>query len=123
VSDFILEMAVFNRCMNDSLYPDVACYSVYPFYQEQDDKSVQAKLKANQTAFIDPRYRNRSFGESKLVEIIERCWVFNPDKRIDIFELVQVLREVIKENDVRESQQAKMRESILAPHVLASSHR
>jgi hypothetical protein len=118
-----VELAMFNLCRSDSLYPDVACHAVYPFYQEQDDKSVQAKLKADQTAFIDPRYRNRSFGESKLVEIIERCWVFDPDKRIDVFELAQVLREVIKENDARESQQAKMRESILAPHALASSHR
>jgi hypothetical protein len=58
----------------------------------------------NQTAFIDPRYRNRSFGESKLVEIIERCWVIDPDKRMDAFQLVQAIREVIKENAARELQ-------------------
>jgi hypothetical protein len=93
-------MAAFNR----SLYADVACSPVYPFYEEHDNTSVQARLMAKQAAFIDPRYRNRSFGESKLVEIIERCWVFDPDKRMDAFQLVQEIRAVIQENAAREMQ-------------------
>jgi hypothetical protein len=96
-------MAAFNRRTKKS-YANVACSSVYPFYQEHDNESVKAKLMANQTAFIDPRYRNRSFGESKLVEIIERCWVFDPDKRMDAFQLVQEIRAVIQENAAREMQ-------------------
>jgi hypothetical protein len=92
-------------------------FSVFPCYEEPDDKSVQARLMANQTAFIDPRYRNRSFAESKLVEIIEQCWTFDPNERIDIFELVELLRNLVQENNAREAQALKMRNSLLTPHI------
>jgi Uma2 family endonuclease len=44
------------------------------------------------TAFIDPRYKQRSFAESKLAEIIPQCWIYDPNQRIDIFQLVNLLR-------------------------------
>lgn len=49
--------------------------------------------------FIDPRFRDRSFGESKLVDIIPLCWAHDPADRIDIFEVIRLLREAVKENE------------------------
>ena len=39
------------------------------------------------------RYRTRSFAEKTLVEVMERTWAFHPDDRIDVFEIVKILRE------------------------------
>lgn len=68
---------------------------------------VQAKVKDKQTAFIDPRYKDRSFGEAKLAEIIPLCWAFDPDKRIDIFQLVELLRAAVKLNNELDAQKAQ----------------
>lgn len=43
---------------------------------------------------VDPRYRSRSFIESKLVAIMEECWEWEPERRISIFEVVRQLREL-----------------------------
>lgn len=48
--------------------------------------------------FIDDRYRTRSYAESALVRIMERCWAFDPDERADIFEVVDHLRRAVKLN-------------------------
>ena len=45
-----------------------------------------------QTAFIDPRFHLRGYAESALADIIPLCWMLDPDERIDIFELTQLLR-------------------------------
>ncbi len=47
--------------------------------------------------FIDPRYRDKSLAEAKLVEIIERCHELNPDHRPSIFEVVGFLRKALQE--------------------------
>jgi serine/threonine protein kinase len=64
-----------------------------PFYDVNSSSEVKKKLKKGKTPDIDPRYRHRSVAEGKLVEAIERCWEYDPEKRIDIFGLVQILRE------------------------------
>ena len=69
-----------NECKND--------------YGDENDTVVD---KA--TAYIDDRYRTRSFAEGKLVEIMERCWVYDPVKRADIFEVVRFLRDAVEENN------------------------
>ena len=46
-----------------------------------------------ETAFIDERYRTRSYIEGRMVEIIERCWDYKPEERATIFEVVEYLRE------------------------------
>jgi len=58
---------------------------------------VQKKLIAGNTSFIDDRYRVRSFGEGKLVELIERCWSYEPSNRPDIFEIVDYLQVILDE--------------------------
>ena len=72
-----------------------------PFYDVNDDEVVHRKMKRGETAYIDDRYRTRSFAESKLVQLIEKCFVFDPEERITIFEAVRFLQEAINENDKR----------------------
>jgi hypothetical protein len=64
----------------------------------------QKKVIGGKTSFIDPRYRERSFIERNLVEIMEKCWVYEPEDRIDIFEVIRLLREVVAENEKLEKQ-------------------
>jgi hypothetical protein len=59
---------------------------------------IQKRIKAGETAEIDPRYMTRSFGEKKLAEIIPLCWVFNADERPDIFAIRDLLRQAVREN-------------------------
>jgi len=70
-----------------------------PFYSQFSEKRFRRDLINGETAFIDPRFRDRSFAESKLVDIIPLCWKYDPNDRIDIFELVRLLREAVKENE------------------------
>ena len=53
---------------------------------------LKNKVMDGQTAFIDPRFHLRSYAESALADIIPLCWKLDPDERIDIFELTQLLR-------------------------------
>lgn len=52
-------------------------------------------VKRGEQGFIDPRFAQRSFGEKALAEIIPRCWVYEPNNRITIFELVEQLRHAV----------------------------
>ena len=51
------------------------------------------------TSYIDPKYKSSnssSYEERTLASIIEKCWTYNPDHRIDIFEIVAVLKNALK---------------------------
>jgi hypothetical protein len=62
---------------------------------------AQKKVNKGERAFIDKRYRTRSYAEGKLVELMENCWVDDPAKRVDIFEAVRFLRNAVKEDKKR----------------------
>lgn len=64
-----------------------------PFYDIKSTTTVRQKIKEGITPPIDPRYRKRSFGEQKLVEAIEKCWVADRRRRSDIYAVVEILRE------------------------------
>jgi serine/threonine protein kinase len=66
-----------------------------PFYNED---TLNQLVMDGETAYIDPRFHDRSYGERTLTEIIPLCWKFNPDDRIDIFEMVNRLRQAVDEN-------------------------
>jgi hypothetical protein len=66
---------------------------LWVYYENEDDGVVQKAIISGNHAYIDDRYRTRSFAEQKLVEAIEMCWEYNPDKRIDVFKLIRFLRE------------------------------
>ena len=72
-----------------------------PFYFIYDTPKIRKKIVNREIGFIDPRYQNRSFAEGKLVSAIKLCWAYEPDKRIDIFQLAQILRTANTENDRR----------------------
>jgi len=48
--------------------------------------------------YINIRYRNGTYAEQKLIEIMERCWIYEPEQRIDIFTVVTFLKKAVKEN-------------------------
>ena len=51
--------------------------------------------------YLDPRYKERSYAEKKLVELMEKCWLYDPDERISIFDAVEFLRQAVKDNAVK----------------------
>ena len=59
--------------------------------------SIQKRIKHNETAFIDPRYSTRSKAEATIVDAIKRCFVYEPNNRISVFELVSILRQAYQE--------------------------
>jgi hypothetical protein len=81
--------------MGNNLYSLLT--GLYPLYLISETKDIQVRLVKGETAFIDPRYHQRSAAESKLADIIPLCWVYDPTKRIDIFELVTLLRKAYDE--------------------------
>ena len=62
--------------------------------RDQMDKIIAT----GETDYIDPRFLERSYGEQKLVEVIRRTWEYDPDKRIDVFGIVKLLRKATEEN-------------------------
>lgn len=66
---------------------------LWPFYEYEDDVPMHLKVANGETSFIDPRYKTRSSIEGNLVKVLEKCWEFNVDDRVDIFEVVAFLNE------------------------------
>ena len=64
---------------------------------------VQDKLIDGGLPYVDSRYRERSFAEKKLIELMEMCWRYDPDERINMFDAVKFLRQAIKENEAQGS--------------------
>ena len=58
----------------------------------------QKKLIDRELPYVDSRYRNRTYAEGRLVDIMEQCWEYDPDERISIFQVVKLLREAVVEN-------------------------
>lgn len=75
---------------------------LWPFYENEDDLVVQGELIDGKTAFIDNRYRTRSYAEGQMVELIERCWSYKPEDRPDIFEVVRFLQSALREASIRD---------------------
>lgn len=69
-----------------------------PFYDTEEDSVVQNRVKNGLKAFIDPRYfKERSLAEAKLAEIINRCYAYKPEDRPSVFEVVEFLRDALKQ--------------------------
>ncbi len=76
---------------------------LWVFYDIDDDKVVHKELIAGKRAYIDPRWKERSYIEAKLVELMEKCWIEDVYERIDIFGAVKELREIKKEHEKRKA--------------------
>ena len=74
---------------------------LWVFYDNEDDEVVQEKIVAGETPYIDKRYRTRSYAEGRLVEIMESCWIMDPGKRVDVFEIIAFLKETLAEHKKR----------------------
>jgi len=72
---------------------------LWVFY-DVDDEVAQVRILDGETAYIDERYRTRSYAEGALVKVIESCWIHDPDNRSDIFEIVEYLRNATEINEI-----------------------
>eukprot|EP00986_Skeletonema_menzelii_P011420 scaffold5874_cov131-Skeletonema_menzelii.AAC.5 len=70
---------------------------LWNFYDTEDDEVAQDKLIDGDLAFVDPRWKDRSYEEGKLVELLPKCWAYDPDERISIFDAVKFLRQAIED--------------------------
>lgn len=84
---------------------------LWPFYENEDDGFVQKELIGGKTGFIDDRYKTRSYGEGKMVELILMCWQYEAADRPDIFEIVKFLRRAFDEAKLRDSLQREKKAS------------
>jgi hypothetical protein len=67
-------------------------------YDTDDDDVIQTKLIDGELPYVDPRYKDRSYAEKMLVELMEKCWIYDPDERISSFEAVEFLRKAVRDN-------------------------
>lgn len=70
---------------------------LWVFHSIDSYKEIKKAILRGERTIIDPVYRSRSYVEAKLVEIIEKCWITEPDERPSIFEIVSDLKAVKKE--------------------------
>ena len=70
---------------------------LWVFNDEPDFGEVQYLVRQGKKPYIDPRYKERSLAESKLVEIIGKCHEYYEEERPSIFEVVEFLRESLEE--------------------------
>jgi hypothetical protein len=78
-----------------------------PFWEEEDWDWVKERIKMGEKAPLDQRYREQSLPESKLVEVIDWCHEFDPQKRPSVFDVVQFLRDAMEELDAVTSKEVK----------------
>ena len=78
--------------MGNNIY--VVLTGLWPFYEDKPYSAVQRKILQEERPYIDDRYREGSYIEHKLVEIMERMWEFKPQDRPSIFEVVEFLHHV-----------------------------
>jgi serine/threonine protein kinase len=65
--------------------------------ENRDQKKAVAKYSVATNAF----FKTKSFVERKLVEIMIRCWDFNPKTRPSIFDVVKFLRDTTEQDNMR----------------------
>lgn len=77
--------------LGNSIY--VLVTGLFPYYELGDsEKEANRKVKQGVHPYVDTRYRNRSVVERELIDVMERCWEFDPDSRVSSFEVVSRLR-------------------------------
>jgi len=67
------------------------------FYEIESYGEIQDLVGDGEKAYIDPRYKERSLAEAKLVEIINQCHEYYPEDRPSIFEVVDMLWQALEE--------------------------
>lgn len=78
-----------------------------PYYEVMDgDEAIQDATKEG-PPYIDPRYKNRSLIEGRMVEIMNQCHKLVASERVDIFEVVRHLRETRELHQKQQNEKAK----------------
>lgn len=73
---------------------------LWVFYQYKDEVAIKKMMKGEKS-YLDPRYRGKNFIQDELIELMYKCWHYEPDKRADIFEAVTILRDILEESKKR----------------------
>jgi hypothetical protein len=83
-------------------------YSVFTglwvFYDSKDDEETQQRVKEGEKPYIDPRYKSQDPLQAKLADIIESCFTYNPLNRPSIFEVITMLRKLLKDVETRNAE-------------------
>jgi hypothetical protein len=66
---------------------------LWPFYEEDRYTPVIKMVKRRKRPYVDPRWRERSYIEKQLVEIMMKMWRHIPEERPDIFTVVEFLKD------------------------------
>lgn len=69
---------------------------VFYHYPDIEQKDLEKKILDAETPYLDPRYKGRDWIQDRLILIMERCWEYEADKRVDIFEVVSFLRHTLE---------------------------
>ena len=93
-----------------SLLTGLEPFSQYDDNGENEAVEIQRKILKGEQSFIDPEYRNGSFVESKLVEIIEATWEIFGGRRISMFDVSSFLKQTKEECASMKTQSERRRE-------------
>lgn len=66
------------------------------YYERGEKKKAIKAALGGELPYVDPRFRESSFIEGRLVDIMERMWVYNASERVDIFTVLSHLRETAR---------------------------
>lgn len=73
---------------------------LYPYHAFTADEAKE-RVAQGLRPDVDPRWRQRSFAERKLLELVDWCWEYQANKRPDIFQVVAFLETAVEENNRR----------------------
>jgi hypothetical protein len=77
--------------MGNNIYTLIT--GLWPFYEEDRYTPVIKMVKKRMRPYVDPRWSERSYIESQLVEIMVKMWRHVPEERPDIFTVVEFLKD------------------------------
>lgn len=74
---------------------------LWTYYDQtgDDDDIIQDLVSTGSKPYLNPLYRNHSYIESRMLEIMDKCYVLKPEDRVSIFEILEYLQET-KSNSV-----------------------
>jgi serine/threonine protein kinase len=69
-----------------------------PFNSLEEEAIKNAVMNGEAPTNVD-HYEAHSFAEHKLVDIIKECWEYDLNQRLDIFQIVDILRDAVAANE------------------------
>lgn len=72
---------------------------LWPFHELKDNEEVQKRIIDGQLPSVDSRFEEGSYAEQKLLQVLQKCWIYDPADRTDIFKVVALLKEAVETNN------------------------